>query len=106
MRADPAAAGVLSHPYARRVPGPVLAQDVDFAQKVFETRFRWTRAAPMELWRGDPPTPHSLVREAAPGEVVPCGPAPDAPVGVLRCPPAEVPLAPRYGEVYRLHLGP
>ncbi|MGM0577883.1 MAG: glycoside hydrolase family 5 protein [Myxococcota bacterium] len=93
----------LSHPYARRVPGPLLEQAMDFDAGRYELTFTWTRDAPLELWAGRPDTAAvALGPVDGDGEVV-CSQAAGAPDGVRTCP---VPDDLRWGGDYRLVIEP
>ena len=48
----PALASRLGHPYARRVPGPLLEQALHTAAGTYTAGFRWTRDAPTRCGRG------------------------------------------------------
>jgi hypothetical protein len=44
---------LLGHPYARRVPGPVVRTRLDLPGGEFSATFRWEVDAPLELWVGE-----------------------------------------------------
>ena len=78
----------LTHPYARRVPGPLRASALDLAAGRFEATFAWSYDAPLELWVGaGPAAAVALAPLDAPDALIPCAQAPDAVPGVHRCEP-------------------
>jgi len=110
IRADFAA--VLGHPYARRVPGPIEGTELSWpgtepagpATARAEIVFRWTVDAPLVAWVG-PTGSATLAPAEGEGAEVPCGPAPDAVAGIVRCPPEDTVAASlTFGARYRLTL--
>jgi len=87
----PALLGPLTWPYARRIPGPVVRQQLDGAGGRYACTFRWTQQAPLELWiglagaRGEPT--QVTLRHHASGQTTTCGQAEGQPQGVWTCPP-------------------
>ena len=85
-----AVVGIVGHPYARRVPGPLEAQAMDFVAEQYTARFAWTVDAPLEVWAGAPDGGAPWVVTLAPvdgGGVVPCVQRPGASAGLLDCGP-------------------
>jgi endoglycosylceramidase len=99
-------ARLVGHPYARRVPGPVLESTLDLPLRTFVTRFRWVHDAPLEVWTGYEPAPAgaptvTLTRDEAPDDAaLACAPVEGAPRGVWACPAEGV----VFGSTYRLAL--
>lgn len=95
----------LGHPYARRIPGDVVTQQMDFAEWKYELRFAWTRDAALEVWTGAPhrydEAASAVLEHEASGDSLACTAAPDAAEGVMLCGPAGEETI-HYGEVYRL----
>ena len=73
--------GLLGHPYARRVPGELVAQTVEPVAGKYEGHFTWSVAAPLEVWVGAGKT---LSVQGDGGEV-PCAQAAAASSGVFVC---------------------
>jgi len=98
----PAVLTPLAHPYARRLPGPILASALDLAGGRFSTTFIWAYDAPLELWLGAGSQATATLAPAdAPDLLVPCAPLASAPAGVVACaPPADV----RWQSDYHLTL--
>lgn len=82
--------GIVGHPYARRVPGPLAHQEMDFVAERYTARFDWTVDAPLELWAGAADGGAPFAASVTSGEAVAaCAQRPEAPVGLLDCgPPA------------------
>ena len=100
----PQAMEPLGHPYARRTPGPLHAQAIDFEARCYTARFTWTRAAPLELWSGRAQWwPHEPVVRAMTGDgVAQCDPVEAGPAGLWRCSIDEAGL----GAQYTIVMGP
>jgi endoglycosylceramidase len=99
----------LGHAYARRVPGPLLEQAMDFATWTYAARFAWVYDAPLELWLGRNPegTPAAVVTlapEVGLGPALHCGARDEALPGVVTCPVEGE--RPAFGATYALSIGP